>query len=183
MLCADRALSSQLRGLTVCCAASLATLTLIFVFAAQGCASASRSADGAHRTMGAAIDLFVDHADGRRAFYRVFPDGSLGFGGGNDARTRRVAWTGVMTDEQAAKLRQLIDEHGWHTHHPEPGPNTDRVTFRIDLRSSDGRRRYTVNGESPDVVPVYNYLHEIAMQRFEHVIETLPQPDSESSRP
>lgn len=160
-----------------------ALMIVMNLLAANGCAGAQKSGSDGHRTGGIALDMLIEHEDGRRSFYRVFPDGTLGFAGGSDARQRRITWTGMMSDEQIEELVRLIDEHGWRASEPAAGDNRGEVTYRIDLRCPEGRYRYRVNGDSPAVMPIYNHVHEIAMQRFEHVIETLPRPSTESRTP
>lgn len=163
---------------------SIAALMIAFtLLAAAGCAGPAKSSPGDGRTYGIALDLLIERDDGRRALYRFFPDGTLGYSGGPDARARRVTWTGTMSEEQVEQLIALINEHGWRTGEPAAGDKPDQITFLIDLRGPDGRHRYRVHGESPAVMPVYNHLYEVALQRFEHIIETLPQPSVESTTP
>lgn len=160
-----------------------ASMIVIALLATAGCAWPAKSSPGDERAYGIALDLLIERDDGRRALYRFFPDGTLGYSGGPDARARRVTWTGAMSEEQVEQLIALINEHGWRTGEPAAGDKADEITFRIDLRGSDGRHRYRVHGESPAVMPVYNHLYEVALQRFEHIIETLPQPSVESTTP
>jgi hypothetical protein len=166
---------------TALLSAALLFITMVQITLA-GCAGTATTENARQLAGGLALDLLVERTDGSRAFYRVFPDGTLGYGGGADARSRRITWTGTMTEQQVEHLARLVDEHGWHMREPKDGPNPDEVVFRIDLRTAEGRFRYRVRGDSPAILPVYNHLREIALLRFEHVIETLPRPGVEPQR-
>jgi len=140
-----------------------------------GCA-ATGGAKGKDITGGLTLEIYVEAGGGSFARYRVEPDGTLSFGGGQDARDRRFTWSGPMTDEEIAHLTALLDEHRWlEADPPSTGEPTERK-IEVRLRKGGTRRSFTVIGESEAVAPVLALLETAARRRHEEFLRRLPQP-------
>lgn len=140
-----------------------------------GCA-ATGAAKGEDITGGLTLEVYVEAGGGSFARYRVEPDGTLRFGGGQDAIDRRFTWSGPMTGEEIARLSALIDEHRWlEADPPSTGEPAGRKT-QVKLRKGPKRRSFAVIGESEVVAPVLQLLETAALRRHEEFLRRLPQP-------
>ena len=127
-------------------------------------------------TGGLTLELNVKGEGQLAVLYRVNRDGTLGFGGGADARNCRISWTGPMTADEIKALRSLLDRHGWFSHGPASTGEPPQREYRIKLTWEGGRRRYTVKGASPDVTPIDQLLERIARRRLDPFLDSLPRP-------
>ena len=160
------------------CLARFISAVLIAVLAGAlpaGCASTGGS-KGQDITGGLTLEVYVEAGGGSYARYRVEPDGTLSFGGGQDAIDRRFTWSGPMTAEEIDRLTALIDEHRWLEADPSStGEPADRK-IDIKLRKGPNRRSFAVIGESEAVAPVLELLEAAARRRHEEFLRRLPQP-------
>jgi hypothetical protein len=126
-------------------------------------------------TDGFYLELWILGEQNYAVIYRVNGQKRLGWGGGRDGVNRSLVWAGDMTDEQYDGLQGLLAEHGWFDKSiTSSGEPKQRVT-RITLRWRGGSRRYTLNGRSDDIEPVEALLKEVARQRLEIDLDTLPE--------
>ena len=110
--------------------------------------------------------------------YRVSADGTIGYGGGADARNRTITWTGQMTPGEIDELRALLQQHGWFRGAPRStGEPKERVS-RIKLSHAGRSHSYKVRGRSPDVTPVEKLLDRVARRRLERFLESLPKAET-----
>ncbi|MCH8153460.1 MAG: hypothetical protein IH830_13935 [Planctomycetes bacterium] len=148
-----------------------------------GCAR-SGAAESLWGTGGIALEMLVRGEGHLAALYRVQPDGTIGFGGGTDARNRRVTWTGQMTAQEIEQLRSLLQQHGWF--HAVPSSTSSAAdakrSYRIKLSWPQGRWRRHITGISPHITPLHDLLEQIARRRLEEddAIKALPQPGPQS---
>ena len=142
-----------------------------------GCSSLS-GADPHSVTRGLSLDMYAWGEGNFAVFYRVGTDGSLGFGGGVDARVQNVSWTGALTAEEIDRLWVLLEEHGWFSGAVKAATTGDpkRRQYRLRVRWPDGQKKYRVKGENPGVAPVEELLGAAARRRMDGFLETLPQP-------
>ncbi len=130
---------------------------------------------GRSPTGGFKLELRVHGEANLAVLYRVSEDGTIGYGGGADARNRTITWTGQMTPGEIDELRALLQKHGWFRGAPRSTGEPRKRVSRIKL-SHDGRRHsYKVRGRSPDITPVEELLDRVARRRFERFLESLPK--------
>ncbi len=130
---------------------------------------------GRSPTGGIKLELRVHGEANLAVLYRVSEDGTIGYGGGADARNRTITWTGQMTPGEIDELRALLQKHGWFRGAPRSTGEPRKRVSRIKL-SHDGRRHsYKVRGRSPDITPVEELLDRVARRRFERFLESLPK--------
>ena len=73
------------------------------------------ASDPGSATRGLSLEMWMQGGENRAAFYRLETDGTLGFGGGADALSHNITWTGPLTAGEIERLWVLLDEHGWLT--------------------------------------------------------------------
>jgi len=144
---------------------------------AGGCAAPAPPAVDA--TGGVTLHLrMFDTEGGAAALYDVARDGTLGFGGGIDARIDAIAWTGAMSAEEIADLRAALEAQQWFDPPPKGDGNPETLSYQVDLRGPSGRARFRATGRCPPVEAVLAVLDRIARKRFDPYLQTLPQPDN-----
>ncbi|MCH6552304.1 MAG: hypothetical protein IH804_09880 [Planctomycetes bacterium] len=99
---------------------------------------------------GVALEMLVESGDSSVALYRVEPSGTIGFGGGFDARLNKTTWTGRMRPEEIDELLALLDTDGWFEADPASISAPPDHTYRITLSGPKGRRRFEVEVHAPD---------------------------------
>lgn len=139
------------------------------------CASAGTHDDA---TGGLTMEMYITRPGNSFARYKLDRDGTLHFGGGFDAQARRYTWSGPMTDEEILRLLEMIETYRWFEAEPSSGVEEKGRTFEIDLEGADRHRKYTVTGDSPAVVAVYDLLRDAAMRRHEGILRSLPEADA-----
>lgn len=121
------------------------------------------------------LELWILGEDNLAVIYRVNGDRVLGWGGGRDAVSRRVSWTGVLDPQRYDRLRVLLEQEGWLAGGVESsGAPRKRIT-RVSLRWDGRSRRYSLRGECPAVEPLAALLDEACRKRLEPELESLPQ--------
>ncbi|MCZ6834883.1 MAG: hypothetical protein O7G85_03840 [Planctomycetota bacterium] len=159
----------------VLCRVGRSCLIMALIFLMDGCAATKFNPSG--RTGGVELTLSMLNQDGgSAALYTVTRDGTLGFGGGMEARNGRTSWTGSMTDDQIGEFLGILERNDWFRTKPESTGLPKGLTYRITINGSEGRNRYIVNGYSESVREVKNFLDEIASERFEPILRQLPKP-------
>ena len=160
------------------------TLAVAGLAAATGLAACSLGGgDPGSATGGLALELRLRGEGNLAALYRVEPDGTIGFGGGADARNRRTTWTGTMTPGEIAELRELLEKHGWFEGGPASTGDPPQRVCHIKLTWPQGRRHYKVKGASADVTAVYELLDRVARRRLDPVLEMLPKASTRPQEP
>lgn len=130
----------------------------------------------ASRTGGMKLKLGIEESGNMAAYYTVGTDGTIGFGGGLDARFERIAWTGSMQDEEVAKLLSLIQQHQLYDRKPVGTGEPKSLKWRFELSGPGGWNRSRLTGKCPVLREIYDLLNTISRRRFEGVMETLPKP-------
>jgi hypothetical protein len=157
-----------------------AIAAIIALFIAGGCAAPASSAADATGGVTLRLQMF-DTEGGAAALYEVARDGTLGFGGGADARLDTIAWTGAMTAEEIAELRAALEAQQWFEPAPTGSGEPKTLTYRVDLRRPSGHVRFRATGQCPPVEAVLTVLDRIARKRFEPFMQTLPRPGERSN--
>jgi hypothetical protein len=135
-------------------------------------------ADPGSATRGLSLEVWLWGEQNLAIFYRVITDGTIGFGGGADARSQRVTWSGPMTAEEIDRLWALLREHGWFSGDVKAASTgePEQRWYRIRLRWPGGSKRYKIRGENPQVAPVEALLAQASRRRLEGDLERLPKP-------
>jgi hypothetical protein len=142
-----------------------------------GC-SVLPGADPGSATRGLSLEVWLRGEENLMVLYRVEPDGTIGFGGGADARNQRITWTGPMTAEEIDRLWALLQEHGWFSGDVKAASTGEprERRYRIRLRWPDGSKQYKIRGENPAVTPVETLLGQASRRRLGGFLQTLPRP-------
>lgn len=133
--------------------------------------------EGRSATGGLKLELLVHGEANLAVLYRVSRDGTIGYGGGADARNRTITWTGQMTPGEIDELHALLQQHGWFDGAPRSTGEPQERVSRIKLRHAGRSYSYKVRGISPDVTPIEQLLDRVARRRFERFLESLPKPE------
>ena len=110
------------------------------------------------------------------AYYTVDSNGTLGFGGGMDARFNRISWTGSMQDEELSELLALIEQNQLFDRKPVGNGEPKSLRWRFEVSGPKGWKRSRLTGECPILRQVYELLDASSRKRFDGIIETLPKP-------
>ena len=142
-----------------------------------GCAALS-GVDPGSATRGLTLELWLRGQENLMVLYRVEQEGTIGFGGGADARNQRITWTGPLTAEEIDRLWVLLDEHGWFTGDVKTASTGEprHRRYRIRMRWPGGSKRYKTRGENPAVTPVETLLEQASRRRLGGFLQTLPSP-------
>lgn len=152
----------------------LLALLVIMTWGGAGCASRGPVTDD--RTGGISLELRDAPEPTAASLYRVELDGTLRFAGGQAARDRRFTWSGPLTDEEIARLRQIIrdDRLDAGRELPAATPSPRRTDLR--LRLPGGNLRYRLEGEVPAVEALRGLLEEASRRRLDSFMQRLPKP-------
>jgi hypothetical protein len=147
-----------------------------------GCAALS-GADPGSATRGLSLEVWLRGEENLTVLYRVEPAGTIGFGGGPDARFQRITWTGPLTAEEIDRLWALLQEHGWFSGEVKAASTGEprERQYRIRLRWPGGSKRYRIRGENPQVTPVEALLDQASRRRLGGFLETFPRPGPQKS--
>jgi hypothetical protein len=130
-------------------------------------------------TGGLELTLFVRDATEAEAFFQVNADGTLGWAGGIYARLHSPKWTGAMTAEEIAQLRQLINDRDFFRVRPASSEEPPKQIYRILINAPEHRARFTVKGHSPELEPIRELLAKASLRRLEDDLNRLPAPSSQ----
>ncbi len=136
--------------------------------------SACASTPSTDATGGISLTLWRNDSNAA-SYYTVDRDGTIGFGGGQDARLYRTSWTGALTPEEITQLQQIVDEHDGFRSSPGTEGETNDLQYRLEIRSAAGTFRQSWRGESPEVTPLEALLDAAARRRLEGFLDTLPR--------
>jgi hypothetical protein len=163
------------RAHVLCLLAALAAVAI----AMSACRTAPDGASGSKDvTGGAFIELEVRRPGGSLARYRVEPSGLLSFAGGDDAVAGRYSWSGPLTDDEAARLRELLDVHGWRAGaEPAGGKPPGDERYEVSVRQPAGRRRFVLPLADPGAVAIHDLLESAARRRHEEFLRSLPRAE------
>lgn len=142
------------------------------VFLVSGCASTSQGS----RTGGVTLSLRIEESKNKAVYYAVDSNGTLGFGGGLDARFDRISWTGRMQDEELAELLTLIEQNQLFERKPVGTGDPKSLRWRFEVSGPKGWKRSRLTGECPILRQVYELLDASSRKRFKGILETLPKP-------
>lgn len=149
------------------------------VHAMTGCASDSGRAD---RTDGLELQyLWRDSVEDRTAFYAVERSGTFRSAGGMKAGLREPTFRLELTDEELARLRELVAAIDAARREDEgdgegDGGATSAVRSEISLRESGRRYEFVVSAEDAAVDRLRAYLAELSMRQYRNVLDALPEP-------
>jgi hypothetical protein len=147
-------------------------------WAALAAVTAGCGTDPASTTRGLSLEVWLRGEQNLAILYRVETDGTIGFGGGVDGRSRRVTWSGPLTDEEIDRLWALLRANGWFSGNVKAASTGEprQREYRIRLRWPEGNRRYKIRGANPRVAPVEALLNEASRRRLGTELERLPRP-------
>ena len=174
-----RRIKSRLRTITSTgpSATCAGAWVVLLVVAGCGILGTTRSA---LPTGGVALEMLIESGDSSVALYRVEPSGTIGFGGGFDARLNKTTWTGRMRAGEIDELLALLETDGWFEADPAAISSPPDRTYRITLSGPKGRRRFEVGpgqrGAGPDVAPLAELLERISRRRLDDFLDALPKP-------
>lgn len=130
-------------------------------------------------TGGLEMTLFVRDATQAEEFYQVTPDGTLGWAGGMYARLHSPKWTGPLTEDEIAQLRQLIAERDYFRTKPPSTEEPPKQIYRVLINSPEHRTRFVVKGHSGELEPIRALLAKASLRRLERDLNRLPPPSSQ----
>ena len=160
--------SSNLMRLVLVC------IAIIALVANTGCSSTS-AVKANSPTGGLSLKMSITGKDNLAALYRVDQDGSIHFGGGQDAQINKTSGTGQLTKQDVEQLRALLTEHGWFTAEPASSSVDADRKYRIDLRWPVGNRNFKVTGKGSMIAPIEDLLVKFANRRHDLFLESLPK--------
>lgn len=147
------------------------------VLAIQGCASDQHTdAKAASGAFSGDLTLFSRDGTDAEEYFKVSQDGTIGFGGGMNARLEKISWTGPMTPEELKSLGELIASHDWCKRDWVSTRVPEKALYRISLQTDECHRTIRLKGEHPDVNPVRDLLRKAALRRLQPDLDRLPQP-------
>lgn len=160
--------SSNLSRLVLVC------FTILALATNSGCSSTTAvKADSP--TGGISLEMSITGKGNLAALYQVEQDGSIHFGGGQDAQLNKTSWTGQLTKQDVEQLRFLLTEHGWFTAEPAASSLDADRKYRIELRWPDGNRSFKVTGKGSMIAPIEDLLAKITNRRHDLFLESLPK--------
>ncbi|HMN96948.1 MAG TPA: hypothetical protein PKC43_10665 [Phycisphaerales bacterium] len=125
------------------------------------------------------IDLTVesrDIASQRIVAFTVLANGQVTFSGGKDAVARRVGWTGELTAEQGAALRELLERDGWLDGTAASSGAPRSLLFRAVVRGGPhGSKRYDLRGTSDAAARLEAFLDQATRARHAAFLQSLPE--------
>lgn len=149
-------------------------ITVLVLTIIAGCSSTT-SSKAKSITGGISLEMSIKGKGNLAALYRVEKDGSIHFGGGQDAQLNKTTWTGQLTKLEVEQLRATLDEHGWFTAEPDSSSVDADRKYRIDLRWPGGHRSFKVTGKGSMIAPIEYLLVKIANRRHDVFLESLPK--------
>lgn len=152
----------------------LVCFTILALAGNSGCSTTS-AAKANSPTGGISLQMSIKGKDNLAALYRVEQDGSIHFGGGQDAQLNKTSWTGQLTQQDVEQLRASLDEHGWFTAEPASSSIDADRKYRIDLRWPGGNRNFKVTGKGLMIAPIEDLLVKFANRRHDLFLESLPK--------
>lgn len=151
---------------------------MICMVALTGCSS-SRGGNPNSATSGLAVQLTMRDDSNAAALYRVNQDGEISFAGGTDAYTEKISWTGELSDDEIARLREVLTDNGYFESGPRSSATDADRRYEVELRWPDGDLSYSVNGRGLRIAALEDYLIAVSSKRFDDVMQALPQADVE----
>jgi hypothetical protein len=138
--------------------------------------------DPGSATRGLSLEVWDRGVENRAVLYRVETDGTISFGGGQDAIRQNISWTGPLTAGEIDQLWVVLEDHGWFSGDVRAASTGEprRRQCWIRLRWPGGRKRFRFRGENPDVDPVEALLAEASRRRLGGDLETLPRSSGSS---
>lgn len=154
-------------------------LPLIVVLLSAGCASAPKAPRGA---IGMEIELFARLDRGSFVRYRVDPDGTIAYAGGNAALTSNWSWTGTLDVDQAAAVRRVVEANGRFLEKPEgSGRAMETREWMLRIVDERGARRFTVAGNCAALDALRAVLEDGASGRHAAAFNALPRAGHQGS--
>ena len=149
-------------------------VVVIVLSVCLGCSSTSATKANSP-TGGLSLKMSITGKGNLAALYLVEQDGSIHFGGGQDAQLNKTSWTEQLTKQDVEQLRALLNEHGWFTAEPVSSSVDADRKYRIELRWPGGHRSFKVTGKGSMIAPIEDLLAKIANRRHEVFLESLPK--------
>lgn len=158
--------------------AAAAALLAALAAAGTACTTApvAPPADAASPTGGLGFSLWFARPETKQyEFYVVEPDGRFSCSGGLKAFERITDWTGRLTDDEAKRLRAIVDSAKWLTA-AEPSRDDPKRTpvFEMLLKAPSGEREVVIRGADPAAEQAAQLLAEAAKRRFDRFMQRLP---------
>ena len=161
---------------------AIALVLVAILFSLAGCAALQRSGT---RTGDIEMTMYARSSDGAESLYEIRKNGTLAFGGGMDARLDSPKWTGDMTDDEIARMRQLLEQCNWLRPTPKAmdRPEGDQRLYRIWLTAPGVVKQFSLKGEHPSLQPLRELFERAALRRLEPDLQKLPQPSIREQKP
>ncbi|MBL9141728.1 MAG: hypothetical protein JNK53_07660 [Phycisphaerae bacterium] len=143
-----------------------------------GCSSGTIAAptDDSSHTGGLAMQLWYAQIETRQyQLFEVGADGSFKYGGGMEAFNRKTDWTGKLTEDEARDVRAQVDEAGWLTEANAGRKTADSPLAEFRLYADGKTRAFEIHGPDPRVTRLVNALQKVANQRFDRLLQQLPE--------
>jgi len=150
-----------------------------------GCAGPGSAAFAPSETNQQAIKLIVLDADGddqRYALYKWRADGRFFFGGGRQAHEGETPVELAFPEDVRNTLTKVIEDIGWLDADFTPPASSDGPRLlEVDLRLKGVHRTFEVKADGrtfgKEATELLEALEAIAAQRFQGVLDGLPQAD------
>jgi hypothetical protein len=153
-------------------------LAILCGAAPAACRSAPRNASA---TGNLAMTMYVRDATGAESYYEVHRDGTLGFGGGLQARLFQTTWSGPMTAEEIAQIRAALEAQNWFRQPPRSTNQPADHIYRITIDAPERQKQFRVKGDTQALRPLHEIFSRIALRRLEPVLRGLPEPSIRQS--
>lgn len=134
-------------------------------------------------TGGIALEMYTRGANHEAVYYRIHPDGRLGFAGGFPAHDRVPQWEGDMRAEEIDRLRTLLERDGWWRGEITASGQPTTRRWEIQVVRPENGHRYVLIGEDARLDRLRSFLELVASRRLEPFLETLPKAGDPTGRP
>ena len=155
-------------------------LNLCFILVALICTSGCKGSPSATSTvanMGFELSMYVRDETGAESLYKVTRDGTLGFGGGLNARLDHTTWSGPLFPEELRQLHDLLAAADWFKAKPESTGQPEQKIYRISLNSKEKVRSFRLKGDHLQIKPIRDLLDTASLRRLEVDLRRLPEPN------
>ena len=141
----------------------------------SACASTRGVGDPNTPTGGVAVEVESRDSESLKiSLYRVWPDGTIDWGGGRDAMNSVTTWEGLMGQSEIASMRQLLEQDGWYDGRPKGSGTPKTATATVVVKSAAGSRTTTIRGSSPELERLLEVLRQATKGRHDGYMRKLP---------
>ena len=132
--------------------------------------------DASSVTGGLGLRLWHAKTDTRQyEYFTVDPNGTLGYGGGMKGFDRLVDWTGPLTKDEAARLREIVMAAHWLDAESPGREGKDPVRTEVCVLNGSAERSFAISGPDEAVNRTVELLSKAAQRRFDRFMQRLPE--------